>query len=275
LQDPRIVQQYISNLHRHLDHHNVFPRLEALQEAFCTKQWDNSTTSEYETLDAIIIASMLSAEKDLSRRITTTYQWSPCLKQAVQRFRYWQLRLWQVRNQPVAVNQLLRYQTEGVISEVDQKLASEQDVKKAQHEAYQQLKRLQQQHQELRDSYLEDLTEAIILDRSPHLAADELEALKVEKKEKQLKQLISCEKMWKIYRKIGRVLNKLGGKGLSKIDVQMQLQQQKVLETLTTPKRGEVLGNLLPTQWALQKRYAKLMFINIIKRTLHHLALAQ
>lgn len=32
LQDPRVVQQYISNLHNHLAHHNVISRIEVLQE---------------------------------------------------------------------------------------------------------------------------------------------------------------------------------------------------------------------------------------------------
>jgi glutaredoxin len=59
---------------------------------------------------------MLSAENALSRRITTKYQWSPQLKQVVQCLRYWQLWLYQVRNQPVALNQLAHFQEEGAIS---------------------------------------------------------------------------------------------------------------------------------------------------------------
>ncbi len=82
---------------------------------------------------------MLAAENDLSRRLTTTYQWSPRLKQAVQRLRYWQLRLHQVQNQPFAANQLLRYRDEGNISEADHQLVDEPAIKNAQHEAYKHL----------------------------------------------------------------------------------------------------------------------------------------
>jgi hypothetical protein len=149
LHDPRVVQQYISNLHLRLDHHNVFPRLEALQEVIKTSQWTTSSTQEYESLDNVITESMTAAENDLSRRITTTYQWSLRLKQAVQRLRYWQLRLRQVRNQPFAKNQLLKYREEGNISEEEHSLSGEQDIQKARQNAYQSLKDLQKQHQEL------------------------------------------------------------------------------------------------------------------------------
>jgi hypothetical protein len=84
LQDPRVVQQYLSNVHDRLSNHNVFTRMEALQAVIQKDQWSAQSTLEYESLDQIITESMLAAEKDLSKRITTTYQWSPRLKQAVQ-----------------------------------------------------------------------------------------------------------------------------------------------------------------------------------------------
>jgi hypothetical protein len=137
----------------------------------------------------------------------------------VQRFHYWQLRLHQVRNHPISPNQLLYYQREGAISEIETSYRHEQDIKKAQQEAYQNLKTLQKNHQELRDTYLEDLAEAIVLDRSPNLADEALTPIRAERSEKQLKQLISREKLCRMYRKIGRALNKLSGKGLSQMDI--------------------------------------------------------
>jgi hypothetical protein len=125
----------------------------------------------------------------------------------------------QVRNQPVSPNQLDYYREEGNISEVDLALTTECDIKKAQHVAYQNLKSLQAQHQELRESYLEGLAEAIVLDRAPQLDHDSLQHIKLDRKEKQLKQLIAREKVRRMYRKIGRVLGKTKGKGLSRIDI--------------------------------------------------------
>jgi hypothetical protein len=198
LHDSRVVQQCIGNLHHCLEQHNVYLRLEALQGVLQNSQWTQASTQEYESLDALITESMLAAENDLSRRITTKYQWSPRLKQSVQRLRYRQLRLRQVRNQPFAANQLLQYRDEGNITEADHQLLEESAIKNAQHEAYKHLKQLQQQHQELCDTYLEDLAEAIVLDRSPHLAEEALATVRKERSEKQLNQLIAREKMCEV-----------------------------------------------------------------------------
>jgi hypothetical protein len=62
----------------------------------------------------------------------------------------------------VSPNQLDYYREEGNISEADLALTTECDIKKAQHAAYKNLKSLQAQHQELRESYLEGLAEVII-----------------------------------------------------------------------------------------------------------------
>ncbi len=111
------------------------------------------------------------------------------------------------------------FQQGGAISEVESSFTREHEIKKAQQEAYQNLKTLQKSHQELRDTYLEDLAEAIVLDRSPNLADEALTPVRAEWSEKQLKQLISREKMRRMYRKIGRTLNKVAGKGLSRTDI--------------------------------------------------------
>jgi hypothetical protein len=85
--------------------------------------------------------------------------------------------------------------------------------------AYSSLKALQKKHYELWEWYLEDLAEAIVLERAPQLAETGLKHLLQDKSAKQLKQLISREKMRKMYRKISRALNKTKGTGLSRIDI--------------------------------------------------------
>jgi len=219
LKDPRKVNKYISILHDLLGQHNVFPRLERLQSQLDTNQWSAACTSEYESLDDTINESLLTAEKNISRRITTTYQWSPTLKKAVYCLRYWLQRLRQVRGQPFSLNQLLLFQREADISLSDQELSTESEIKKAQHTAYSSLKALQKQHQELREYYLEDLAEAIVLERAPQLAVKGLEHILRDKTAKQIKQLISREKLRTMYRKISKILNKNNGTGLSRIDI--------------------------------------------------------
>jgi hypothetical protein len=162
------------------------------------------------------------------------------LKKAVQRLRYWHLRLRQARNLPVSINQLEHFKRDGEVTPEEQLLTSETDIKKAQNAAYKLLKELQAKHQDLRDSYLEDVAEAIILDRNPKLADPGLEPAKKEKVEKQIKQLLSREKASKMYRKIGKVLNKVVGKGLSRIDVPDAAT--KLLGTQISLRLGKALG---------------------------------
>jgi hypothetical protein len=106
---------------------------------------------------------MLTAEQALSKWTTTTYQWSPKLKQAVQHLCYRSLRLRQVRQQPISEIQLTHFQNEGAIPTEAIALTSEKDIKQAQHEAFTNLNSLQEQHEELWESYLEGLAEAIVL----------------------------------------------------------------------------------------------------------------
>ena len=181
----------------------------------------------------------------------------------------------QVRNQPVSPNQLDYYREEGNISEVDLALTTECDIKKAQHVAYQNLKSLQAQHQELRESYLEGLAEAIVLDRAPQLDHDSLQHIKLDRKEKQLKQLIAREKVRRMYRKIGRVLGKTKGKGLSRIDIPDASAATDTSGDPNSPKtwHGEVHGNLLLTPERSPRRYVKSTLINITKRILPPLVL--
>jgi len=214
-----VINQHNTSLNKLLDSHNVFQRLETLQSKINDQQWDTSCQQEYESLDATITSSMLTAENNLSKRITTTYQWPPKLKQAVQCLRYWHLRLRQTRNLPVSLKQLECFRVAGGISPEEQALIAPVDIKSAQSNAYKNLKTLQAQHQELRDHCLEDLAEAIVLDRSPSLSDDKAAHILVEKNARQLQQLISREKMRKMYRKIGRTLEKRHGGGLSRIDV--------------------------------------------------------
>jgi len=162
---------------------------------------------------------MLTAETDITKRITTTYQWSPTLKQAVQRLRYWHLRLRQARQQPVSESQLNHFLLDGDITQDSINITTEADIKKEHHAAYQNLKVLQSQHVELRERYLEDLAEAIVLHRCPKLADEGMESVKRDRAEKQLKQLISREKMRKMFRKISKVLKKTKGNGLSRVDI--------------------------------------------------------
>jgi len=143
------VKQYQITLHELLASHNVFQHLDNLQDLINTQEWTSANQAEYESLDKTITESMLTAENNLSKRITTTYQWSPTLKKAVQQLRYWNMRLQQARNQPYSDIQLRHFQQEGDIPEEAFDIIAEADIKRAQHEAFNKLKELQTKHTEL------------------------------------------------------------------------------------------------------------------------------
>jgi len=83
LHDPWLVSKYIEVMHEKLQEHAVPQRLASLLDTVKNGQWTDHHTEVYNSLDTTITEAMLFAENSTSRRITTTYQWSPQLKQAV------------------------------------------------------------------------------------------------------------------------------------------------------------------------------------------------
>ena len=64
------------------------------------------------------------------------------------------------------------------------------------------LKECQRKHKELRESHLEGLAEAIVLEQAPTLIFDSVAHIKEERKLQKIQQLIKREKLNKTYRKI-------------------------------------------------------------------------
>jgi len=77
----------------------------------------------------------------------------------------------------------------------------------------------QKRHVELRQSYLEELAEAILLQRCPWLEEEGFEQQKIEQADKQLKELIKRENIRKMYRTIGFILKAGQGQGLLQVDI--------------------------------------------------------
>jgi hypothetical protein len=65
--DPRVVQSYRTALHDLLAKHNVFHRLNTLQESLDNDQWSLDSQVEYESFYDIITESMLTAEKSINK----------------------------------------------------------------------------------------------------------------------------------------------------------------------------------------------------------------
>jgi hypothetical protein len=106
LHDPRLIDRYRTALHKQLKQHNIISKLEALTNVIAENKWQEMYTTIYQTLDASITEFMLHAEKSTGKVFSKRFEWSPMLKQAVQAFRYWKLRLKVIRGGLVSVSRL-------------------------------------------------------------------------------------------------------------------------------------------------------------------------
>jgi len=112
---------------------------------------------------------MLYAERSISKKISMTYTWSPKLKAAIQTLTYWKLRLSQLKGKAISSYTLAKvYQQTKLPSKYSSPLILEQVIHEI-RQARKQLKEAQKKHVELREQHLEDLAEAFILHRCPHL----------------------------------------------------------------------------------------------------------
>ncbi len=76
LQDPRKISAYNSTLHKQLDFHAVFKKLDMLSDAAKDNLWTPYLTSLYTKLDVTITESMKFTKRSLSRRRSNTFEWS-------------------------------------------------------------------------------------------------------------------------------------------------------------------------------------------------------
>jgi hypothetical protein len=162
---------------------------------------------------------MLHAESNTGRKFSTRYERSPELMRAVQTFQYWQLRFRQARRLSVSQPRLASLQLQAGLLEADISISSVDRILQCLQQAATSLRDYQKRHRELRAKYLEELAEAIVLDRSPDLEHSSMVHVKEDRVTNQIKQLLKRENMRRMFRKIKRVLKPVARMGLSKIEV--------------------------------------------------------
>jgi hypothetical protein len=206
LRDPRKIETYITALHKQLSYHNILDKISILDTSLTTNTWTSSHTLEYEKIDKIITDSMIYAERQVTRSVSSTFQWSVELAQAIQACRYWQLRIKQLKGRLVPQSTLDRMR---IVSGLPKEVASPQPFPSV----LQNLKRArdfvascQTNHVELRKKYLEGLAEAIILKRCPFLSAPKRNGEKLRKIAHEIRELIKREQRRLMYRRIKTTL---------------------------------------------------------------------
>jgi hypothetical protein len=169
LQDPRLVDQYIATLVAQLNYHKVLEKSSALLKAADANTWTPEDAVEYEKLDKIITEAMIHAERSVSKKISLTYQWSPQLKAAIHTLTYWKLRLSQLKGKTISNHTLSKIFQHTTLTANQARPLPIETVINEFRQAKTTLKEAQKKHIELREQHLEDLVDAIILYRRPHL----------------------------------------------------------------------------------------------------------
>jgi hypothetical protein len=154
LHDPRLIDRYRTALHNHLKQHKIIDKLEDLTTAIAENKWQDKNTTLYNSLDASITEFMLHAERNTGKSFSKQFEWSPKLKQAVQAFRYWKLRLKFTRGRFVSNSRLETHRLAALLPENAD--LTESQIVTALQAASKELKELQRQHKTLRSTYLED-----------------------------------------------------------------------------------------------------------------------
>ncbi len=117
LKDPRIVTKYTSTLYEQLSYHKIWDKEREFKQAANTQEWTSHHTEQYQRTDTIVTEVMLSAERKAGRQYSTRFDWSPTLKQAVQDYRFWKLKLKQTRCLKVSPSVLAKYHKEANLPE--------------------------------------------------------------------------------------------------------------------------------------------------------------
>jgi hypothetical protein len=177
---------------------------------------------------------MIYAEKSTGKVFSKKFEWSPKLKQAVQAFRYWKLRLKATRGGFVSASRL-EHHRETALLPVPTDLTESQIIAFLQA-ASTDLKEFQRQHKLLWSTYLEDLAEAIVVSQAPHLNGDSMEQVRKERQRLQLQRLHKRETSRRLYRKIGKILKPHQNTGLSRVDVPDYNAESNTTGTPNDPK---------------------------------------
>ncbi len=219
LHDPRIIKKYLETLHQQFKIHNIPEKVKALQQEH--SEWTDHHQLEYEKLDKLITESMLYAERQSSSRYTKTYEWSPTLIQAVYAERYWRLQLRRSQGRHVTNGTLTRARVLAGLS-IDPHPLRLPDILQCLAAARQSRKLLQKNHHGLRQNYLQQLAEALVLKRAPYLEGDPTYEERLSRRTaKEVKRLIRLERKRYLYRIIGNTLNdsSFNSGGLTRIDI--------------------------------------------------------
>ena len=160
LQDPRVVQKYLDELHSYFIQHHVYKRTTALQESWIPDTpLTDAQAKEYEDIDNLREDGMLQAEQHCRKFRTGKIPWSPALQHARQTITFWVLIRRRLRGCKVGARRVVRLKkklgikgnTHLSLSELDKKISK----------AYKKYRVCKAHAVELRLNYQESLAQAL------------------------------------------------------------------------------------------------------------------
>ncbi len=220
IQDPRLVAAYIKDLTKQLDYHKITDKAQNLLNRAIDNNWTESLTDEYEKLDTLITEAMLRAEKNVSKKVSKTYQWSPSLQASISALSYWKLRLSQLHGKAISTHTLNKLYKKTTSNPVLQRQLPIEEVIKQVRQARATLKEHQKKHVELRENHLTELAEAIVYARNPALIDLKRQKEFIKRSQKELRRIKRKEALSRMHRRIKYTLHPdIASGGLNRIDI--------------------------------------------------------
>lgn len=139
--------------------------------------------------------------------------WTRCLP-------VWKFKLKHYKGLPVSSTVLKHYQLAAAIP--DSQLTckySESEIITEIKNAYHKVRTSQKDHKTLRESYLVQLAEVIVLHQSPSLVTNEATPIRVERVQQKVKQLQRREKQKRMHKRIGHALDLHHSQGLVRVNI--------------------------------------------------------
>jgi hypothetical protein len=184
---------------KQLDYHNIFQKIETMEATLTQNAWTDRHTLDYIKVDKTIAESMLHAERTITRRHTGTYEWSVALSQSIYVVRYWKLRIKQAKASFVSPHILQSTHASAGLPVQATTPTSLQDLIQQLRQAKQHLETSKKSAAALRESYLSQLAEAIILKQHPFLDKPQHHQMKQEWLSHEIQELIKRERRRRMF----------------------------------------------------------------------------
>jgi len=109
--DPRVFTKYIDILTHQIQYHRIKEKDNNLYNKAELGKWTADDTRTYNQVEKLLTEAMIHTKKEVSRKYSDTYHWSPLLSQAVGAKQYWELKLRKAKGGMIPESRLVKLVT--------------------------------------------------------------------------------------------------------------------------------------------------------------------